>query len=590
MKYFKDIIFFTKEYHSLLGNKFYGYILSTILPALLDGIGISMIVPLLNLVTSNNSYVANGNNSDFAYKILHKLHIGITLNNVLIIILCIYLIKFLISYANSVFRSYLISLVERDTRYQLYNQIANLKYSIMQQRNTGYYSNLSSVELNSYISGFPYLAVLFTSIFTALSYLFFSFYIDFQFAILATICGSVFALLFMGINRKVKQLSFSTVESQSIITSHFIEAIQSYKYLKATNGLKLFLNKLESQIENIRKQSFQSEKIRGFFMSVYEPLIILMICSFIFIQVSLLGNSLVSMLLSIFLFHRALGYLMITQKDWQFLMKCSGGVFKVAKQLKFTRRNKENSGKIELKEPIHSIQFENVFFKYDDNMALSNINLHIEGNTSVAFVGESGAGKTTLADLTTLLFTPSSGDLLINNVSYKDLSLENYRNQIGLVSQDVHLYDDTIANNISLWGEYNEKRLKEVCIKSHAIEFIEQLPEGFQTKIGDRGFRLSGGQKQRLSLARELYKNISLLILDEATSALDSESESFIKESLDNLKGKVTIIMIAHRLSTIKEVDKIIVMNKGKVEATGNFKELSENSSYFKRIVQFQKL
>jgi ABC-type multidrug transport system fused ATPase/permease subunit len=590
MKYFKDIIFFTKEYYYLLGGKIYVYLLSTVIPAFLDGVGISMIVPLLSLVISDKPYVATGNNSDFAYRILQAMGVEIKLNNILLFILGIYTFKFLISYGNSIFRSYLISLVERETRFQLYAQIVDLKYTIMQKRNTGYYSNLSSVELTSYISGFPYLAIFFTSVFTALSYLLFSFYIDTKFAILATVSGAFFALLFLGINKKVKQLSMKTTENQSAITSHFIEAIQSYKYLKATNGLHLFLNKLAIQIEQIRKQSFQSEKIRGFFMAVNEPLIMLMICFFIFLQVSVMGNSLVSMLLSIFLFHRALGNLMLTQKDWQFLMKCSGGIFRVAEQLKYTRQNKEHSGKTIIQNPIQSVEFRNVSFNYGNHLALDSIQLTIEGNTSVAFVGESGAGKTTLADITTLLYRPTSGEVYINNIPSFDIALDSYRKQIGLVSQDVYLYDDTIANNISLWDEYNEEKLMEACRKAHATHFINQLPEGFHTKIGDRGFRLSGGQKQRLSLARELYKKPSLLILDEATSALDSESESFIKETLDDLKGNVTIVMIAHRLSTIKEADKIIVLNNGKIEDTGTFTELTERSAYFKKIVQFQKL
>jgi subfamily B ATP-binding cassette protein MsbA len=226
MKYFKDITFFTKEYYYLLGSKFYVYLISTVIPAFLDGVGISMIVPLLNLVISDKPYEASGNNSDFAYKLLQLMHIDINLNNILLFILGIYTFKFSISYANSIFRSYLISLVEKETRYQLYAQIVDLKYSVIQKRNTGFYSNLSSVELSSYISGFPYLAIFYTSIFTAVSYLLFSFYIDTKFAVLATVSGGVFALLFLGINKKVKQLSIKTTENQSTITSHFIEAIQ----------------------------------------------------------------------------------------------------------------------------------------------------------------------------------------------------------------------------------------------------------------------------------------------------------------------------------------------------------------------------
>lgn len=566
------------------------YLLSTIIPAFLDGIGITMIVPLLNLVVSDKKTAATEDNSDVAYRLLQWFNIEITLNNILLFILGLYLVKFLIAFLNTTFRSYLVSLVVKKTRFKLYTQLSELKYYEMQQKSTGFYTNLAGVQLSQYITGFIYLALFYTATLTALSYLAFSFFVDFKFSLLASVSGGVFALLFSGINRKIKSLSLQTTENERNITGYFIETIQSFKYLKSTNGLKLFLNKLEGQIEDIRKQTFLSETLRGFFLAVYEPLIIFLICFFIFIQVSVMGNSLVGMLLSIFLFHRALSNLMVTQKDWQFLMNVSGGIQSVSEQLQHTVTHKEHNGTTAIGNTIAEIKFEEVNFSYADFHALRNINLTINNNSSVAFVGESGAGKTTLADLLTLLYRPTSGKLLVNNINSEDVELSAYRSQIGLVSQDVYLYDDTIANNIALWKDYDEARLIDACKKAHALDFIQQLPNGFNTRIGDRGLRLSGGQKQRLSLARELYKKPSLLILDEATSALDSETESFVKETLDSLKGTITIVMIAHRLSTIKEADKIVVLKKGEIEDVGSFAELSSRDGYFRKIVQFQQL
>lgn len=587
---FKDLTFYTKEYYILLGNKMFLYLVTTIIPAFLDGIGITMIVPLLNLVVDDKTYQSTENNSDIAYILLQRFNIEITLNNILLFILCIYFFKFIVSFSNSTFRSYLISLVVKKTRYRMYSQLTNLDFSIMQQKSTGFYTNLAGVQLNQYISGFAYLALFFTALLTAISYLAFSFFIDFKFSLLASISGGLFSLIFILLNKKIKSLSIKNTNNESQITSYFIETIQSFKYLKSTNGFNLFLDKLEGQIEQIRKQTFASESLRGFFMAISEPLIILLICFFIFFQVSVLGSSLVGMLLSIFLFHRALTNIMVTQKDWQFLMNISGGIITVSEQLKHTKQNEEIDGLIQLNDNINLIEFRNVSFAYNNYNALKNVNLKISGKSSVAFVGESGAGKTTLADLCTLLYTPTEGEIFINNISSKELNLQSYRSQIGLVTQDVYLYDDTIANNIALWAEYDEKRLIEACKQAHALDFIKQLPEGFNTQIGDRGLRLSGGQKQRLSLARELYKKPSLLILDEATSALDSESESFIKETLDSLKGNITIIMIAHRLSTIKEANQVVVLKNGSINDIGTFEELANRDSYFQKIIQYQQL
>lgn len=566
------------------------YLVTTIIPAFLDGIGITMIVPLLNLVVNDNTYQSTGNNSDFAYRLLQHFNIEITLNNILLFILSIYVFKFIISFSNSTFRSYLISLVVKKTRFRMYSQLADLKFGVMQQKSTGFYTNLAGVQLSQYISGFAYLALFFTALLTALSYLAFSFFVDFKFSLLASISGGLFSLIFVLLNKKIKALSIKNTKNESQITSYFIETIQSFKYLKSTNGLKLFLNKLEGQIEQIRKQTFASESLRGFFMAISEPLIILLICFFIYFQVSILGSTLVGMLLSIFLFHRALTNIMVTQKDWQFLMNISGGIITVSEQLNHTKQNEETDGLIQLNDNINLIEFKNVSFAYNNHHAINKVNLKIEGKSSVAFVGESGAGKTTLADLCTLLYTPTEGEIFINNIPSTQLNLKSYRSKIGLVTQDIYLYDDTISNNIALWAEYDEKRLIEACKQAHALDFIKQLPEGFNTQIGDRGLRLSGGQKQRLSLARELYKKPSLLILDEATSALDSESESFIKETLDSLKGSITIIMIAHRLSTIKEANQVVVLKKGNITDIGSFEELANRDSYFQKIIQYQQL
>lgn len=590
-KYFPELHHYIYEYKKLLGIKFPIYIISTFIPAVLDSVGITMIVPLLNLVISkNNAPTDNTNGQNFAYQLLDFFHLDITLVNILLFISGLFVFKFIVTAANNTFRSYLYAIILKKTRMKLFHQITNMEYLKFQQLSTGTYSNLAGVQLNQYLVGFIYLAAFFTVLIAALSYLFFSFFIDLEFSIIAGFCGLMIALLLRGINSKVKELSHKTTLNETKTTSLFIETIQAFKYLKATSTHNKFMNKLEVEIEQVRKQSFQSETYRGIFLAGQEPITILLMCFLIFLQVAVLNHSLSGMLVSVYLFHRALSNIMVTQKDWQYLLNINGGFSAVAQQLEETKKFEEKTGTDILEGNIDEIKFSNVSFSYGEAAAIKKLNLSIAKNKTIAFVGQSGAGKTTIVDLITLLNKPQEGEISINGIKSTAIDLNSYRRKIGFVTQDVNLFDDTIANNISLWNNTNRDDIDEAVRQAYATEFIRQLPEQLDTPIGDRGIRLSGGQKQRLSLARELYKKPSLLILDEATSALDSESESFIKETLDALKGKLTIVMIAHRLSTVKEADLIVVMKDGEIQNQGTFQELAEKDEYFRKIVHLQKV
>jgi subfamily B ATP-binding cassette protein MsbA len=208
----------------------------------------------------------------------------------------------------------------------------------------------------------------------------------------------------------------------------------------------------------------------------------------------------------------------------------------------------------------------------------------IPSKSSIAIVGGSGSGKTSLVDLITLTNRPSKGKLYIDGVLNSDIKKSSWRSQLGYVSQDSVIFDDTVANNISMWeNDINKDKLNENLInaakQANILDFINSLPNGFNTLVGDRGILLSGGQKQRIFIARELFRNPKLLILDEATSALDSESEKNIQNSVELLQGKITVIIIAHRLSTIKGVDKIFLLDNGEIVESGSYDQLMNNKN-----------
>ncbi|WP_334322737.1 lipid A ABC transporter ATP-binding protein/permease MsbA [Gilliamella apicola] len=253
----------------------------------------------------------------------------------------------------------------------------------------------------------------------------------------------------------------------------------------------------------------------------------------------------------------------------------------------FDQPIEKDNGNLTIERVKGNIEFKHVSFTYETRQepALRDINFTVEHGKTIAFVGRSGSGKTTIASLITRFYDISEGEILIDNHNIQDLTLYSLRDQIGLVSQNVHLFNDTIANNIAYGriGEYSQSQIEEAAKKAYAYDFIKELENGFETIVGENGILLSGGQRQRIAIARALLRDNPILILDEATSALDSESEKAIQQALEELQKGRTSIVIAHRLSTIEKADKILVIDGGEIIEQGNHQELlSQNGLYSK--------
>ena len=261
-------------------------------------------------------------------------------------------------------------------------------------------------------------------------------------------------------------------------------------------------------------------------------------------------------------------------------------VFEVLEQ-ENTIDSKENAI---IKEDFNeSISIKNIDFRYEDDNVLKNFSIEVPKGKTVALVGQSGSGKSTIANLLTRFYDVNEGNIEIDGIDIKDMNIHSLRGLMGLVTQDSILFNDTVKNNILLGKEdATDEEVIEALKIANAWEFVKDLPKGIETNIGDSGNKLSGGQKQRLSIARAVLKNPPIMVLDEATSALDTESERLVQVALENMMKNRTSVVIAHRLSTIQNADTIVVMQKGEIAEQGKHNELIAKNGIYKKLVDMQ--
>ncbi|HEX8278628.1 MAG TPA: ATP-binding cassette domain-containing protein, partial [Segetibacter sp.] len=273
------------------------------------------------------------------------------------------------------------------------------------------------------------------------------------------------------------------------------------------------------------------------------------------------------------------------------MQKGSAAIARIEEVLNAPVKVEENTNGVQLSTFQKAIEFKNVSFSYEDKVVLNNINLKIEKGKTVALVGSSGAGKSTLADLIPRFHDVTSGELLIDGVNIKDYALFSVRKQMGIVTQEPILFNDTIANNIALGMEQaSVEQIENAAKIANAHNYIQQKEGGYNSNIGDRGGKLSGGERQRLTIARAVLKNPPILILDEATSALDTESERLVQDAINNMMQNRTSIVIAHRLSTIRHADEIVVMQKGEIAERGTHDGLLARGGIYKKLVDMQEV
>jgi ATP-binding cassette, subfamily B, bacterial MsbA len=434
---------------------------------------------------------------------------------------------------------------------------------------------------------------LFKETFTLIALLGLMFYHDWQLSLLAITMIPVAALSSRNLGKKMGKKAHISLEASDKFMKFLSEMIKGSWlikiYQKEEDELKRISMVIDERFKAIRKVE-QTRLGAGPIMEIISAIAIAIVVFFAgyrSMQGAITLGEFVSFLAALMLAYQPVRALAGINIGLQEGITAAKRIYEIIDHKNEVYQD-ENAPSLKLKNA--SIEFKNISFTYPDGtLALKNLSAKIEGGTKVGLVGVSGSGKTTFLNLIPRFFYLKNGSILIDNQNINDINLNSLRKEISLVSQDVILFDDTIKANI-LYGNVfasNEEIIK-ACKFAAAQDFVEKLPNKYETVIGENGIKLSGGQKQRLSIARAILKNSSIILLDEATSSLDSESESVIQKAIENLTKNKTTIIIAHRLSTVMNCDKILVFENGQIIEEGKHEFLVNNSSTYKKLYEKQ--
>lgn len=614
MKTYLRLLKYVKPYwrHVMLSIGF------TIMYAILNGASVYLTIPLLDtLFQSNNQteqtteleqtnvpeVIPNGFTSFFDdmkssfQEFVFSGSQSEVLIKICLLIFIVYLGKNIFGYLQAFFLAYVEQTVIKDIRDRLYEHLQKLPMSYFKGEKTG---NLISRIINDVYVVQTSVSLIFFNLIreplTILVFLIIAISISWELTLFsfAVLPFSLFFIAWIGI--KLRKESAILQEKMADLTTVIHETISGVKIVKAFGMEKFENQKFINETNGLRRIFLRMVRIRNAASPITEILSVLVGVVIIYYggQLVLIDGTLKASEFLGFLF--AIFSLMPPVKELSSInnriQESSAAGDRIFSILDIEPSIKDEPDSQPLNEFNNTVEFKNVSFHYDDSdeLILKDINLSIKKGEIIAFVGSSGAGKTTLVDLIPRFFDPTSGAIFIDGTDIKKIKLSSLRKLMGIVTQETVLFNDTVRNNIA-YGltDYPEDKIIAAVKAANAEKFINELPNGFNTIIGEKGTKLSGGQRQRISIARALLKNPPIMIFDEATSALDNESEILVQEAIERLMFDRTTFVIAHRLSTIRNADKIIVMDKGKIVQIGKHDDLlMDKSGIYSKLYEMQ--
>lgn len=604
MSYYTKIYPFAKPYKKQIAlNIFFN-----ILYALFSTMSLIAVIPVLKVIFDDKKDVAKPVYEDFAHLktyLENSLNYSLTteikehgeftvLMFIIGTIITIFLLKNLCNYMALFYITHLRNGMVKDIRMAMYGKITRLPSAYYSQTTKGDVIAKMTTDVNELSTSFMnYMEMIvkepLTILFTLISMAIFSYQLTLFVFVFLPVAGFIISK----VGKSLKKQSMRVQQEHGQVLATLEETVGGLKVIKSFTAEGLFREKFG----NINQRLFRYSNTVSNRQNLASPLSELL--GIIVIGVLLVyGGYLVfedqTMEAGFFLGYILLAYNILTpakdiSKASYSLKRGSASAERIVDLLETDIEIHDKPKAIEKTSFEGSIEIENINFRYEEENVLKDFSLTVPKGQTVALVGQSGSGKSTIANLLTRFYDVQEGSISIDGIDIRDCTVHSLRSLMGLVTQDSILFNDTVRNNVSLGKpDATDDEILDALKIANAYEFVKDLPEGINTNIGDSGNKLSGGQKQRLSIARAVLKNPPIMILDEATSALDTESERLVQQALENMMQNRTSIVIAHRLSTIQKADKIVVMQKGKIVEQGTHDELINHNGTYKKLVMMQ--
>ncbi|MGL4653118.1 ABC transporter ATP-binding protein [Cetobacterium sp.] len=506
------------------------------------------------------------------------------------------ILKVITNYFSDIYSGYITEKIRRDIKVDVFSHLQNLPLAYFKQNKLGdLMARLSGDSTTLGRIGFMLFDML-KEFVTVIALLVRMFQVDVILALISlTVLPAILSLV-KKYTKKIRKSGRIRQDTVGDVTAFVQESLSGVSVIKGFNRSEKMIDNYRDVTQDEFDKIYKATKIKAKVSPINEVLstiMILLVAAYggyqIIVAQTMTPGDLISFITAIGLMQQPLKTLIKRNSELQEALPSADRVIEILDvnlEVDYIGETPK-----EVPEIIETIKFNNVDFKYDDGdeKVLKNFTLNVKAGEVVALVGKSGSGKTTLVNLLPRYYDITAGSIKINGTDIREMSLKQYRNHIGIVPQETFLFSGTIGENIG-FGKDNvtEEEIINAAKMANAYNFIMELPNQFNTEVGERGVLLSGGQKQRIAIARALVQNPSIMILDEATSALDTESERLVQDALDKLmKGRTTFV-IAHRLSTIINADKIVVMENGEIKEVGNHEELLKNNGIYRKLYEIQ--
>lgn len=511
-----------------------------------------------------------------------------------LMIIGIFLLRGVAGFASTYYIAWIGWRVIKQLRGEIFEKYLTLPTAFYDQASSG--ELISRITFNSQMvanAASNSLTVMVRDSLTAIGLLALMFYQSWQLSLTFLFIGPIIGLIVGRVSRQFRAISRSIQGSMGDVSHVIQEAVEGARVIKIFGGQDEELAQFEKANENNRAFNMKETVVKAMNEPVVQLLVAMALAVIVYIASSgevadrISVGSFMSFITAMLLLFAPLKRMTNLNNQIQKGIAAGESLFAI-----LDLESETDTGTQVLDKDLKSIEYRHVSLKYspDKPAVLKDINLKIESAETVAFVGESGSGKTSLVNLLPRLYELDEGQVCVNDAAVQTYTLRSLRSRIATVSQDVMLFNDTIASNIAYGSSQSvdEQTLHAACRAAHAHDFIVELPDGYNTLVGENGVMLSGGQKQRVAIARALLKNAPILILDEATSALDTESERKVQQGLNALMQGRTTLVIAHRLSTIEQADRIVVMDKGEIVEIGTHQQLLDRKTHYFKLHQLQ--